>query len=147
MIKVMFRKRFILVASLTFVATVAFAQADSVSLKDAVSGLDKALMSKDEKTLTQLLNKDLSYGHSNGWVQNKTDIINDLKSGKLAYDKIENTSSMIAAINGNWATVRTNTNAEGKVNGNAFQFKLHMLEVWLKTNAGWQLIARQSTKL
>jgi len=143
----MFRRRFILAICLTFVASLTFAQADSISLKAAMSGLDKALVSKDEKTLTELLNKDVSYGHSNGWVQNKTDIINDLKSGKLAYDKIENTSSMIAAINGNWATVRTNTNAEGKVSGNAFQFKLHILEVWLKTNAGWQLIARQSTKL
>lgn len=147
MIKVMFRIRFILAICLTFVATLAFAQADSISLKAAMSGLDKALVSKDEKTLTELLNRDVSYGHSNGWVQNKTDIINDLKSGKLAYDKIENISSMIAAINDDWATVRTNTNAEGKVNGNAFQFKLHILEVWLKTNAGWQLLARQSTKL
>src|SRR5437762_14026047 len=139
--------KYILTICLSFTSAIAFAQVDSVSLKEAMSNLDKALMNKDEKALVRLLHQDMSYGHSNGWVQNKTDIINDLKSGKLAYDKIENTSSMIAAINGNWATVRTNTNAEGKVNGNAFQFKLHILEVWLKTSAGWQLLARQSTKL
>ena len=129
------------------VGAISFAQVDSVSLKDAMSRLDKALVGKDEKALSQLLNKDVSYGHSNGWVQNKTEIINDLKSGKLDYDKLENTSLMIAAMNGNWATVRTNTNAEGKLNGNPFQFKLHILEVWLKTSGDWQLLARQSTKL
>jgi len=133
---------FFLVASV-----VTFGQADTVALKDAMSRLDNALVNKDEKALTLLLSNDVTYGHSNGWIQSKSDIINDLKSGKLDYSKIDNTSLSIAAINSNWATVRTNTNAEGKANGNLFQLKLHILEVWLKTKSGWQLIARQSTKL
>jgi hypothetical protein len=112
-----------------------------------MSDLDKALVSNDQKTLMQLLNDDVSYGYSNGWVQTKTDIINDLKSGKLAYDKLENISERVVAINDNWATVRTNTDAEAKMNGNIIQLKLHILEVWLKTKTGWQLIARQGTKL
>ena len=139
--------KYILTICLFFTSAIAFAQVDSVSLKEAMSNLDKALMNKDEKALVQLLHQDVSYGHSNGWVQNKTDIINDLKSGKLIYDKIENNSVTIAAINNKWATVRINTNAEGKVNGNSFQFKLHVLQVWLKAKSGWQLLARQSTKL
>jgi len=139
--------KYILTICLFFTSAVAFAQVDSVSLKEAMSNLDKGLMNKDEKALVQLLHQDVSYGHSNGWVQNKTDIINDLKSGKLIYDKIENNSVTIVAINNKWATVRINTNAEGKVNGNSFQFKLHVLQVWLKAKSGWQLLARQSTKL
>ena len=139
--------KYILTICLFFTTAIAFAQVDSVSLKEAMSNLDKALMNKDEKALVRLLHQDVSYGHSNGWVQNKTDIINDLKSGKLIYDKIENNSVTIAAINNKWATVRINTNAEGKVNGNSFQFKLHVLQVWLKAKSGWQLLARQSTKL
>ena len=140
--------RYLLTILLSFSTIIAVAQVDSVSLKEAMTNLDKALINKDEAALAQLLHDDVSYGHSNGWVQNKTDIINDLKSGKLAYTNIENESAMIVAINKQWATVRTNTNAEGKApNGNAFQMKLHILEVWLKTKTGWQLIARQSTKL
>ena len=139
--------KYILTICLFFTSAIACAQVDSVSLKEAMSNLDKALMNKDEKALVRLLHQDVSYGHSNGWVQNKTDIINDLKSGKLIYDKIENNSVTIVAINNKWATVRINTNAEGKVNGNSFQFKLHVLQVWLKAKSGWQLLARQSTKL
>jgi hypothetical protein len=113
-----------------------------------MSDLDKALVTKDEKALVQLLHADVSYGHSNGWVQNKTDIVNDLKSGKLIYDKIENTSVTIVAINNNWATVRSNTNAMGRSAAiPTFELKLHVLQVWLKTKNGWQLLARQSTKL
>ena len=139
--------RFILTICLLFTSVISIAQADSVSLKEAMSNLDKALINKDEKMLVQLLHADVSYGHSNGWVQNKNDIINDLKSGKLVYSKIENTSVMIVAISNNWATVRINANAEGSINGTAFQLKLHVLQVWMKSMTGWQLLARQSTKL
>lgn len=140
--------RFIIVLCSVFLSVVAVAQVDSVSLKEAMSNLDKALINKDEKALTQLLDEDVSYGHSNGWVQNKTDIINDLKSGKLIYNKLENTVVTIVAINKEWATVRTNTNAQGSSSSvPTFDLKLHVLQVWLKTKNGWQLLARQSTKL
>jgi hypothetical protein len=139
--------RFILTICLVFTSVVAIAQVDSVSLKEAMTNLDKALMNKDEKKLVQLLHTDVSFGHSNGWVQNINDIINDVKSGKLVYNKIENTDVMIVAVNSRLATVRTNTNAEGSVNGTAFQLKLHVLQVWVKIKNGWQLFARQSTKI
>lgn len=140
--------KYILSIGLLFISLVSIAQVDSVALKKAMSELDQALVNKDEKTLVQLLHPNVSYGHSNGWVQTKTDIINDLKSGKLTYDKIENIGVSIVAINNNWATVRTNTNATGRsTTVPTFELKLHVLEVWLKTSYGWQLLARQSTKL
>jgi hypothetical protein len=136
-----------LTIGLLFINLIVFAQLDSVGLKDAMKKLDKALVEKDFSTLQSLLHNDVSYGHSSGWVENKQDIINDLKSGKLVYNKIDNSSVMIVAINKDWTTVRTITNAEGAVNETAFQLKLHVLQVWIKTKSGWQLIARQSTKL
>jgi len=124
-----------------------FAQIDSVGLKNAMQQLDKALLQKDETVLKSVLHKDLSYGHSNGWIQSKSDILNDFKSGKLAYNKIENNSSVIIIITREYATVKSNTNAEGVVNGTAFNLKLHIMQFWIKTKNGWQLIARQSAKL
>ena len=124
-----------------------FAQIDSVGLKNAMQQLDKALLQKDETVLKSVLHQDLSYGHSNGWVQSKSDVLNDFISGKLTYSKIENNSSAIIVINKDYATVKTNTNAEGAVNGTAFNLKLHIMQFWIKTKKGWQLIARQSTKL
>jgi hypothetical protein len=132
---------------LFFIGLVAIAQVDSVSLKDAMKKLDKALIEKDYSALQAVLHNDVSYGHSNAWVQTKRDILNDLKSTKLVYNKIENNDVMIVAVNKDWATVRTNTNAEGSVSGTTFSLKLHVLQVWMKTKEGWQLMARQSTKL
>jgi len=132
--------------ALFFASVVLFAQVDSVGLKDAMQKLDKALIEKDNATLEVVLYKDLSYGHSNGWVQSKADVMNDFKSGKLAYNKIENNSSAIVNINKKWATVKMNTNAEGAVNGTSFKMTLHVMQVWIKTKKGWQLMARQSAK-
>jgi hypothetical protein len=124
-----------------------FAQIDSVGLKNAMQQLDKALLQKDETVLKSVLHKDLSFGHSNGWIQTKTDILNDFSSGKLTYNKFENNSSAIVTISKEYATVKTNTNAEGVVNGTAFKLTLHIMQFWIKTKKGWQLIARQSAKL
>ena len=130
-----------------FLFNSSFAQIDSVGLKNAMQQLDKALLQKDETVLKSVLHKDLSYGHSNGWIQSKSDILNDFTSGKLTYSKIENNSSAIIVINKDYATVKTNTNAEGVVNGTAFKLTLHIMQFWIKTKKGWQLIARQSSKL
>jgi len=124
-----------------------FAQIDSVGLKNTMQQLDKALLQKDETVLRSVLHDDLSFGHSNGWIQSKSDILNDFTSGKLTYNKIENNSSAIVKINKKYATVKTNTNAEGAVNGTAFKLTLHIMQFWIKTKKGWQLIARQSAKL
>jgi hypothetical protein len=130
-----------------FLFNSSLAQIDSVGLKNAMQLLDKALLQKNEAVLKSVLHKDLSYGHSNGWIQSKNDVLNDFTSGKLAYNKIENNSSAIIVITKEYATVKTNTNAEGVVNGTAFNLKLHIMQFWKKTKRGWQLIARQSAKL
>jgi len=129
-----------------FLVNSSFAQIDSIGLKNAMQQLDKALLQKNETVLKSVLHKDLSYGHSNGWIQSKSDILSDFTSGKLVYNKIENNSSVIIVITKDYATVKTNTDAEGVVNGTAFNLKLHIMQFWIKTKKGWQLIARQSAK-
>ena len=129
-----------------FVVNSSFAQVDSAGLKEVMQQLDKALLQKDENVLRSVLHKELSFGHSNGWIQSRNDIMNDFKSGKLVYNKFENNSSAIVSIGKKYATVKTNSNAEGTVNGTAFKLTLHVMQFWIKTKKGWQLIARQSAK-
>jgi hypothetical protein len=126
------------------ISSVSFGQTSF--LKDAVLKLDKALIEKDTVTLKQLLHKNLTYGHSNGWVETKEDVIKDLTSGKLVYYTIKS-DSITWKTDANWASMRSKTKVEVSVNNNRSELNLHVLEVWLKTNKGWQLIARQSTKL
>jgi len=140
-------KRYLLALIVLFLVNHSIAQVDSASLKEVMQQLDKALLQKDEIVLRSVLHKDVSYGHSNGWIQSRSDIMNDFKSGKLVYNRIENNSAAIVNIGKKYATVKTNTNAEGAVNGTAFKLTLHIMQFWIKTKKGWQLIARQSAKL
>ncbi len=138
--------RFILLIGLLFTSLITVAQADSVELKATVQKLDRALLEKDQATLQSILHKDARFGHSNGWIQTRQDVLDDCKSGKLVYNKIENSNTQIIAINKNYATVRSSVNAEGTANGNTFKLSLHVMQVWMKTKKGWLLIARQSAK-
>ena len=132
---------------LLFTSLILVAQVDSVGLKEAMRTLDKALIEKDSIALSKLLHNKVSFGHSNGWVQSLDDVRNDFASGKLSYQKIENSHTTIAAINKKWATVRMNIATEGKLNDKVFAMNLHVLQVWMKTKKGWKLLARQSTKI
>ena len=138
--------RIFFIISLFFTSLVVAGQVDSIPIKEAMKSLDKALLTKDESVLSSLLHKEVSFGHSNGWIQSKSDVLNDSKNGKLVYNKIEHNSSAIVNISKKFATVKTNTNAEGAVNGTAFKLTLHVMQFWIKTKKGWQLIARQSAK-
>jgi hypothetical protein len=134
----------LLIILLLFVSSVSFAQTSF--LKEAVAKLDKALVAKDTVLLKQILHKDISYGHSNAWVEGKEDLMANLYNGKLTYQKIE-TKDLKWTTNKDFANVRSTTEIEYLLDGKEGKLKLHVLQVWVKTNKGWQLLARQSTKL
>lgn len=123
-----------------------FAQADTVVLKEAMAKLDRALIEKDTTILKTLLHADASYGHSNGWVETKKDVLSDLVSGLLTYKSLIN-DKVSLVVNEKWASARMTTKATGVREGKDFDLTLHVLQVWIKTKNGWKLIARQSAKL
>lgn len=133
---------------LFFLAIALQAQPDSMVVKERVARFENALITKNYQVIEELLNNYVSFGHSTGWIQTKQDIINDCKSGKLSYYKIERNNMYVAAINKDWATVRYTGVAEGVGEGKNFNISLHVLQVWVKEkNNNWQLVARQATKL
>jgi hypothetical protein len=130
---------------LFFVTAIATAQTDSIAIGDRMNRLDKALIEKDTPAIKQLMHKSASFGHSNGWVQNRADVVKDMARDYLVYKKLENEQVQISAQDG-WASVRMITKAAGIRDQKEFELTLHVLQVWIKTKNGWQLIARQSAK-
>ena len=123
-----------------------FSAAQTSFLKEAAAKLDRALIAKDTVVLKQLLHRDATYGHSNGWVETKAEVIKDLISGKLNYSKIE-TKNIKWIVTNNIATMRNNSDIGFELDGKSGELHLHVVQVWLKTNKGWQLLTRQSTKI
>jgi hypothetical protein len=128
------------------ITSASFAQADSVSLKKAVADFNKALIAKDSIALKKLVHDKITYGHSNGWIQSKSDIIDDLYSGKIVYNVIDQYFDNIV-LEGNTASVRETANINVEMAGKLLQFKLKVLQVWVWKKKGWQLFSRQSVKI
>ncbi len=79
-------------------------------------------------------------------METKQDVINDLISGKLVYSAIDS-KDFVWTASKDWATVRTTSVVNYVLDGKVGALQLHVMQCWLKTNKGWQLVARQSTKL
>jgi hypothetical protein len=126
----------------------AFAQQpDRSSLNLSLMVFDRALEKKDSISLNRLLSKDVSYGHSNGWVENKSELIADLYNGKIDYDRVV-TSNPEVAISGNVARVTSTAEVYAKLDGSEQQYyKLKVMQVWLWEKGHWVLFARQSAPL
>lgn len=122
-------------------------KADTLSLRQAMNALNKALVLKDTKTLDWLLHERLSYGHSNGWTESKKEVIANLQNGKLSYERIQPLSESMA-IDGHTGIVRMKGNFEVLLEAQPIALKLSVLQVWTwKKRKGWVLMSRQSVKV
>jgi hypothetical protein len=136
------RKAFLFVLFFTY--TVLNAQ-DTTAVKQVVDRLEAAFVKRDSAAIKKLLHKKALFGHSNGWVQNKDEVIRDMNSGYLVYKKIDQQSVSIS-IDGTYAVVKEWMEVTGKKGGTDFTIKLFVLQQWVKTKKGWQLWIRQSAK-
>ncbi|MBA2745890.1 MAG: nuclear transport factor 2 family protein, partial [Flavisolibacter sp.] len=97
-------------------------------------------------TLHQLLHPDLIYGHSNGWVETKTELLQNLASGKMHYSSIFSEEPEFKRT-GDVISVRTKSRIAFVVNEKAGELDLFVVQVWKKEIDGWKLLVRQSTRL
>ena len=130
--------------SLLFVAV--FAQTtEEDKLTITVREFHQALVQKNTIFLNQQTDKALSYGHSNGWVQSKKDLINDFETGYISYQSFKE-DSITVVINENMANVRFVADVEATLKGTASKLHLKVLEVWVRKGKRWVLFARQAVK-
>ena len=130
---------------LLFVCSALMAQPETESLKTAIAELNTALIKKDTVRLKNLLHDGVTYGHSNGWIETKREMVVDLFNHTLEYEKIDQTEPEIV-MEGTTAAVRADAAIVIKYHDEPVEMELHILQVWVKTRAGWKLIGRQSVK-
>ncbi|MBL0233319.1 MAG: nuclear transport factor 2 family protein [Chitinophagaceae bacterium] len=128
-----------------FISVTLFAQTDEAKLIRTIKEFHKALVDGNTISVNQQTDKMLSYGHSNGWIQNKNEVINDLKSGHLDYLAFTE-DSVVVNINGNLASARFIGGVEASMDGVKASYKLRVLEVWTKKSNRWLLFARQAIR-
>ena len=122
------------------------AQKPEKDIETSIETLNKAMISQDKSMLEKLTAEDLSYGHSTGVVQNKSEFIKDVLSGPVKFFQIDNANQMIT-VTDNTATVRNICSIKGTRDGSALDLKIGILMIWIKKGDGWKLLARQGYKL
>ncbi len=142
-----YKMKHLLTILLLFISIGVFAQKPGEkNLGEASSVFHKALINRDSVKLKTLLLDGLTYGHSNGWVQSKKEVVGDLYNGKLTYQEI-NTGTDVLQVEGETGIVRTEMQIKVTMEGKVLELKLKVLEVWQWKNKQWELLARQSVKI
>jgi hypothetical protein len=137
--------KFFLTISLFFLAFTSVAQTDEEKLTVTLKEFHQALVQKNTVSINQQTDKALSYGHSNGWVETKNDMLKNLETGYISYQSFKEDSISIG-INGNMAHARFTAEIGATLKGASAMYHLKVLEVWVKKGKRWVLFARQAVK-
>jgi ketosteroid isomerase-like protein len=125
----------------------AFAEAgDEAAVRQNVEALREALLKADKAQLARLTADQLSYGHSDGRVQNKPEFIDGVMTRKATVKSISFPDLKIE-VAGDAAIARHLYESESEMDGKTTNIKIGTLEVWQKQGGNWKLLARQAYKL
>jgi hypothetical protein len=128
-----------------FVALGIQAQTDEEKLTATVKEFHQALVKKNTVSINQQTDKALSYGHSNGWVETKAEMMKNLETGYLNYHSYKE-DSIAVVMNNNLANVRFIADIDVSLKETRGNYHLKVLEVWVKKGKRWVLFARQAVK-
>ena len=113
---------------------------------ESISFLDKSLQNNDDNII-KILSQDISFGHSNAWVQNINDFKKDFSSKKVVYKEIKQLEISEFKKHKNIASVRRKVKVLGIYQNQEFELSLLLLEIWKKENTVWKLWSRQSVEI
>lgn len=140
--------RFAFVAFAIFLCTAM--QAQQTPAEKFVANLaqqkNKWLITQRYDSLRNILDARCLYVHSNGWTQNATEVIADMQSGKLRYQKIH-FSDVQARQFESMVIVTGKGQFEGNMQGKTFAIQLAFTEVYVKRKTSWKLVSRHACKI
>ena len=134
------------VPSLLFSSPALAEAGDETAVKQNVEALREALLKADKAQLERLSADQLSYGHSDGRVQNKPEFIDGVMTRKATVKSI-NFPDLKIAVAGDSAIVRHIYESESETDGKPNNVRIGALQVWQKQSGNWKLLARQGYKL
>ncbi len=126
-----------------------FTQGQNASLTKLTHQIEAfrlALIDPTNEKLNDLVLHNLSYGHSNGRVEDKKTFIENLVNGNSNFEEITLSDQQIT-VQHNTAIVRHTFSAKTMDKGkNPAEIKLHVLTIWVKEKKNWKLMGRQAVK-
>ena len=119
--------------------------ADEAAVAQAIEAMRKAFLAQDKAQLEALCAEQLSYGHSDGRVENKAEFINGVMTRKAILKSLTLSDHAITVV-GTTAIARHTWASESETDGKPTSTKIGVLQVWQKQGDTWKLLARQSVR-
>ena len=119
--------------------------ADEAAVAQAVEALRQATFGQEKSRLEALCAEQLSYGHSDGRVENKAQFVNGVMTRKTFLKSLTLSEHTIAVVGAN-AIARHKWTSESEADGKVTTTKIGVLQVWLKQDGTWKLLARQAVR-
>lgn len=119
---------------------------DIQTVELSVKSLARAMIVADSNALRNLTCEELSYGHSNGKIENQQEFVNNISRGKLDVVVLD-LKDQDVTVKGDVAYVRHTMTGEMIDNGVKNNPNIKVLQVWTKVNGVWKLFARQAVKI
>ena len=104
------------------------------------------LVSRNADSIGYLLDDRVKYVHSNGWTQSKAEVLADMASGKLLYQRVTIKEASVRMY-GETAIVDGAGTFEGANSGTAFTLVLRYTEVYIRSSGRWRLASRHANRL
>ena len=124
--------------------------ADGKDVRDMIKALDGermcAMVAGDLETLGRILSDDMTYVHTSAAVDTKSSIMESIGNGNLNYKKMAARNVQVREF-GDTAVLRGQADVEVTSGGNDLTLSLEFTEVYANGDAGWQMVAWQSTRL
>ena len=129
------------------IAAPAFAQESTEAELNRLEDLRyEAMKNVDVKTLRDLFAEEFVYQTLQGATHTKSSYIGVISSGDVKINSFKRENSRVKFY-GDTATVMATTRLDVAFKGEPRKVSLFYLNVWVKRDGRWQLVARQSTAL
>ena len=136
----------VMALALRAAAPVAAQSGDEAAVAQTVEAFRHAMLKADRGQFEALTAEQLSYGHSAGRVEDKTQFIDAATGGQSRWTFITLTDQTIQIVGKN-AIVRHTLTGETERDGKTNPVKIGVLMVWHKPDGDWKLLARQAVRL
>lgn len=137
-----------LFCGILFLTHFASAQVDEIA-KDVLQRSARKfewMVNKNLDSLAQVLHPNVQYIHSNGLTESRSDILDNLRSGKLVLHRVTIKSADVRFVNQVAIVTGTGTFV-GKIDQNDFEVELLYSEVWVYVDGKWLLLQRHANRL
>jgi hypothetical protein len=104
------------------------------------------LTQKQYDSLTLLLDDRVLYIHSNGWTENKAEILADLQSGKLNYESVQ-VKEATARLYQDAGVVTGKGVFKVLMEGKSLEISLLYTEVYVRHKKQWRLVSRHACRV